>query len=441
MKARLKGVALGVVAMATLTVSERAFAQDGGTDATDDGSTSPDAPVTTTPPSCSDTNMFPNPIYITGSTAFEPVIQAMAFSLKTRATPVTLLFVGTGSCVGVAAIQGNSNLTGQAHYYASATDTSAAGRLNCNVDTATPPKADVAISDVFYSTCGVGAKPAAVGDFNGPAQAMLMVVPQLPSPSQAPVAITAEEAADVWGCGARGMVSPWTVQSAIQQRSSTSGTQNIIARSINVLASTFNGTQNTGTGNVINTLINMDNDAAHSPKITIADPTTAIGFIAADAYDTARSKVRSLAFRGIEQNAAYYADSTSVSFDKANVRNGHYLPWGYEHVIVRVDSTGKATTDAAQNFLDWVLANPTTTANAPNFDPVSLQAAAHVIPLCAMKVQRAADGGDLSPYTPADSCNCLFEAVNNAGTPPASCVVCDGTHPCATGACHHGYCE
>jgi hypothetical protein len=187
----------------------------------------------------------------------------------------------------------------------------------------------------------------------------------------------------------------------------------------------------------------MDNDNALRPvtKITIADPTTAIGFIAADAYDINRSKVKALAFRGFGQTAAYYADSASASFDKANVRNGHYLPWGYEHIIVKVDATGKPTTTVAQNFLDWVQGNPTTTDNAPNFDPVSIETSAHVIPLCAMKVQRTADGGDLSSYTSADSCNCLFEKLNNNGVAPATCVACDGTTPCATGACHHGYCE
>jgi hypothetical protein len=279
---------------------------------------------------------------------------------------------------------------------------------------------------------------------------MVLVVPNAAS-SAVPPTITAEEAADVWGCGARGMVAPWIVESAIQQRSQASGTQNVIARSINVLASSFHGTSNTGTGNVVNSLLNMDNDPARgaSPKppyISIANPDTAIGFIAADAYDTTtnRARLRALAFRGFDQTMAYYADSDAIAFDKKNVRDGHYLPWGYEHLLVRVDTAGKPTTQQAQNFVDWVLGNPTTTENAPNFDPVQIESANHVIPLCAMQVQRKADGGFLSAYTPADPCKCLFETTLQQGAAVPGCTtVCTDDTPCAATSthCHHGFCE
>jgi hypothetical protein len=312
----------------------------------------------------------------------------------------------------------------------------------------TPVKADVGVSDVFYETCGLGSRPAGTGDFFGPAQAML---PDVPTASQAPSSITAEEAADVWGCGMRGAVAPWLIESAIQQRTAASGTQNVIAKTINVLASSFHGTQNTGTGNVINTLLNMDNDNALRPgaKVTIADPTTAIGFIAADAYDApgsgttpaARARLRALAFRGIEQTQAYYADSAPDTFDKRNVRDGHFLPWGYEHLLVNVDSAGKPTSAAAQNFVDWVQGNPTTPDSAPNFEFVATEAAAHVIPLCAMKVQRTADGGLLSTYAPADPCSCAFEAAA-ANATPSGCLACTSSTTCTGGtACHHGFCE
>jgi hypothetical protein len=41
---------------------------------------------------------------------------------------------------------------------------------------------------------------------------------------QSSSSITAEEAANVWCCATRGMISPWLVESAIQQRGATSGT-------------------------------------------------------------------------------------------------------------------------------------------------------------------------------------------------------------------------
>jgi hypothetical protein len=439
MKARFKGVMLGLAAAGTLAVSGQAVAQDAGTD----------APTTV---SCGDTTLFPNPIYVTGSTAFEPVALAMALQLNNKVSgtgKVSILYVqGANSCGGAAAVKDNTDLTGNtgnAHYYPPGT-LSVAAASTCTIPPGT--KADVAVSDVFYETCGFGTRPTTLGDFGGPAQAMILVVPASAS-SAVPLSITAEEAQDVWGCGARAAVAPWTVETAIQQRSQTSGTQNIIARSISVLASAFHGTLNTGTGNVINTMLNADNDgqrggAGQPARITIANPDTAIGFIAADAYDTTtnRARLRALAFRGLEQTMAFYADSAPDTFDKRNVRDGHYLPWGYEHLIVRVDATtGKPTTAPAQNFVDWVLANTTTADNAPGFDPVQVQSANHVIPVCAMKVQRKSDGGFLSAYTSADPCGCLFEATAT-GAAPTACVACTDDSPCTGGThCHHGYCE
>lgn len=422
MNARLTGRWLGVATLGLLGATGTALAQDAGTI-----------------PSCNDTSMFPNPIYITGSSAFEPVIQSMAAQLNNRAGGdagpggrVTLIYqTGGNSCGGVAAVRDQSNLTGTGHYYTA--PTGAAGISSCTLDTA-PPKADVGISDVFYETCGFGARPATIGDFSGPAQAMIIVVPtgatSLPKDS-----ITAEEAQNVWGCGARGQVTPWTVETAIQQRSATSGTQNIIARSINVLASSFHGTMNATGGALVTTL------TSGNPAVTIADPNTAIGFLAADAFDVARNKMKALPFRGLEQTQAFFADSLEGSFDKRNVRDGHYLPWGYEHMIVLLNATTGKPSQAAQNFVDWVLGNTTTAENAPNFDPVQLQSTAHVIPTCAMKVQRKADGGFLSLYTPADPCNCAFEATV-VGQTPAGCLPCTDNTACTGGtACHHGFCE
>ena len=424
MNARSTGAALGMGALAIIILSGAARAQDAGT------------------PSCDDATMFPNPIVLTGSTAFQPVIQAMAIKLKDRVAgdgsttgAVTLIYQGAGSCVGAGSISGNTTLTGLGQYY---TDVGAAGQHNCSFDTSAVnadggspiTKSDVGISDVFFETCGIGARPANVADFPGPAQAMLFIVP---TASQAPSTITAEEAADVWGCGQNGHIVPWLVENAIQQRNGASGTQNVVAKSIGVMAGAFHGSTNGSGDLLVASLLN---------RTLYPDATTAIGFLAADTFDSKyRSTTRALAFRGSEQTLAYYADSGAETFDKRNVRDGHYLAWGYEHLMAKVDSSGKPATVAAQNFIDWVQANPNP-ANPPNFDPTQLQSVNHVIPLCAMKVQRKSDGGFLSPYTPADPCSCLFEASNNGGIAPTGCVACTTDAPCGTGThCHHGYCE
>ena len=127
--------------------------------------------------------------------------------------------------------------------------------------------------------------------------------------------------------------------------------------------------------------------------------------------------MHALAFRGLEQTQAYYADSAADTFDKRNVRDGHYRSVGLRAPDRQARRHHEKPSAAAQNFVDWVMNNQTTADNAPNFDPVLLEAAAHVIPTCAMKVQRKTDGGLLSPYVPTDSCSCAFEATATMSTP------------------------
>jgi len=433
MKARLTGATVGLGMLGVLLFSAPVMAQDGGADGGTDGPTGP-VPC----------NTLPNPIYVTGSSAFQPVIQAMALQLNNRKAadgttpaPYTIVYQSAGSCAGVGTVlPGAAALTTTGTYY---TGTSTAVMTNsCDLSTL-GIKADVAVSDVFFETCGLGARPATLGDFTGPVQAMLIVVPQ--AAASAPMSITAEEAADVWACGAKGNIMPWTDETSIIQRASTSGTQNVIARSINVLAGQFHGYMTGSTGAMATALLNKDTTHAVMAE-------KAIGFVAADYYDTnttmGRSALKALAFRGFEQTQAYYADSTSTgTFDKRNVRDGHYLPWGYEHLITAIDATGKPVSAAAKNFVDWVMGNVTTADNKPNFDPVDLEASSHVIPLCAMSVQRKSDGGFLSSVPAGgDTCNCFFETKAACGTAPAGCVACTDDSTCTGGKkCHHSYCE
>ena len=111
------------------------------------------------------------------------------------------------------------------------------------------------------------------------------------------------------------------------------------------------------------------------------------------------------------------------------MREGHYLAWGYEHLIVKLDATMNKPSAAAQNFLDWVMNNQPTADNASNFDPILLEATAHVIPTCAMKVQRKTDGGLLSPYVPTDSCGCAAPAVGEQAVATTCFGVADAGGP------------
>ena len=133
------------------------------------------------------------------------------------------------------------------------------------------------------------------------------------------------------------MITPWMVESAIQQRSATSGTQNVIARSIDVLPRRSTARRTPAAATLVTTLTGMN------PSVTIADPNTAIGFLAADALQhPAREDAGRWRFAVSSRRRPTTPTRPSDQFDKRNVRDGHYLAWGYEHLIVKLDATTKS---------------------------------------------------------------------------------------------------
>jgi hypothetical protein len=377
---------------------------------------------------CNDTTTLPNPTILTGSSAFEATVKqfAVKLSASTEATPTSIIYQVPGSCSGVANF--SAPLTGTAHYYTLDNTTTPPTVVTNSCTFGSGQMADVAISDVFYSSCANVTQPipSTLKDVPGPVQAMLFVVPKANTTTQY---LTALEAEDLYGCGANASVAGFSMASGIFCRDLNSGTQITIADNISLdpgaLVCTSVGSA--GTSGVI------------SGVTTYATPAQAIGFIGADAYDPARASLNSLAFAGFGQTQAYYSDSGPSTADRRNVRNGHYVIWGYEHMIATVDSTGAFTNPKANNFIGWI--NGTKTD--PNFDAVTVEGAAGTIPTCAMSVQRAADGGPLSCYAPASTCNCAFEAAITKTT-PANCTACTGTgtSTCTGGkSCLHGFCE
>lgn len=138
---------------------------------------------------------LPDPIVVSGSSAVGPFIQEMG---KVLAGTTTLIYQAQGSCTGVNAIVANAPITGTATYYDS-TGTA----LSCDLAAAGTP-VDVGMSDVFVESCTGQTAPAGVGQFSGPVEAMLFVVPK----ASQQTAITAEEAFFVFGYGAAGMAKP-----------------------------------------------------------------------------------------------------------------------------------------------------------------------------------------------------------------------------------------
>jgi hypothetical protein len=378
-------------------------------------------------PNCNDTTMFPNPIYLSGSSAFEPTAGLMAIKLGalTGADKVTLIYSATSSCDGPAHIRDKSTITGSADYWTpNATDPTKADKHSCSLDAA-PPIPDVGVADIFYENCpGNDATiPAGMSDTQGPVQAMIFIVPETNTTN---TNLTAAEAQDIWGCGMSGGVAPFTSDvTDTQQRNAGSGTQGVVAKAINVPPGSFKGKMNASGGDLVTSLTSAPN------------PGAAIGFLAADSYDTKRTTLNALAFQAFGQTKAYYADSTVDTFDKRNVRDGHYLVWGPEHFFATSDATG-ITNANAKKLIGWINGTMTTAA----FNYIDVEASAGVIPQCAMKVTRAQDGGFIKPYTPANACGCYWESKATKMT-PAGCTPCTTNADCtAMGkTCSNTFCE
>ena len=373
---------------------------------------------------CNDATVLPNPVIVAGSTAFEPTLRQLAAKLAAEASPYSIIYstAATGSCIGPASIVNATDLGGTSgRYYTGATGS---GMASCTF--AAGQKADVGISDVYYEACMnvTQPKPADIMDVAGPAQAMLFVVPKANTTTQY---LTYKEAQTLYGCGvsATRTIAGFSMPGGVFCRDANSGTQITVARNIGLPETVLVPpicVANSGGGGVVNGVTQFP------------DAQNAIGFIAADLFDTNRTTLNQLAFEALGQTKAYAADSTSDVADRKNVRDGHYTIWGYEHFIAKAPLSTRAA-----DLIGYING----TKASPSWDYVTIEGGAGVIPLCAMAVKRSSDGGLLSPYTPPEACNCAFEAAITKTT-PASCMACTGagTSTCTGGkSCHHGFCE
>jgi len=368
-------------------------------------------------------------VYLTGSSNFPPLLAKLAPLVG--AAGYTPVFQVTNSCHGVRAIFGSNPGDGTitdpapgsgakyATYY-NADGTSASCLLGPN-----GAQVDIGESDIFSTTCTDFGPPGGdVGEFLGPIQAMVFVVPGKSAQS----AITAEAARAVFGMGGT-KAAPWTDPSLYFVRNANTGTQQIIGHAISVPGGAFWG-MDRGTAANVDALMK-----------DIANPmlaNQAIGIISADYYDADRDNLKALAFRAPGQDCAYLPDSTEFKKDKRNVRDGHYPIWGPVHFFARI-SSGVPVSPGAQAFVSIV--------SVPNVPQKLLDAfiASSLVPSCAMSVQRSSELGALSPYSAPFRCGCYFEASRAVnGAAPQGCQHCNTSNDCtdpSRPACNLGYCE
>ena len=377
-------------------------------------------PVNNQPTPTTNCADLPNPIYITGSTNLVPLIKAVQPLLRVGSPPYTAVFAPQTSCKGAAAVYDPDptkhiikNITNNWAFHYDA----AGNQTFCLLDTA-GNLVDVGETDVYPSSCGYAPLPN-VADYAGPIQAIVFVVPS----SSKQTTISAEAAHLIFAAGGDGgKTTPWTDPRFFFVRSSGTGTTQLTSRVIGLDPTKWWGIDRLSAGNLVASMESVDPNAAEN----------VIGVLASDFADKSRANLRELAFQQHGQKYAYLADSTPDSFDKANVRDGHYPNWGAIHFVaptmngVPSQAAGALITQFSLAKLDKNL--------------VAAIVEAGFVPPCAMKVSRTTEVGPLSLFQPNFGCGCYYDSLVNTAS---SCKACTTANDCtgSNKACNYGFCE
>jgi hypothetical protein len=377
-------------------------------------------------------------VYVESGDTQENLLKRLGRHLRDTAN-ITIAFNLTGSCTLTSDMYTGANIVANAtlKYIPSTAEnpswTPSQPEATCTTG-ATGAPIDFAISALLVQSCMLGEPPAGSGLalIQGPNQAYTFVVPTASDQT----AIWAEEAYYAFGFGNNNPLGPpWNNESFMFIRPTTKSTLVATALNIGVPPTKWKGTSEAASSDVVNAVTNSP-----SPEATL-------GILGAEVYDGDRGKgIKTLAFRAFGQSAGYYPDSTSTAFDKQNLRDGHYTLWSPTVYITKVDANNVPTNPAVRYITDLVLGNP---AAAPPdggtpFDGLADVVSVGLIPQCAMRVSRTADGGDLSPYTPAAPCTCYYlSKVPGATGVPSGCNSCSSDADCVDGGggCIHGFCE
>ena len=368
---------------------------------------------------------LPNVVYMQIGDTQQPLIKELGRALRDNTpNPITLVYLTSGSCTNIAAIYADTLVTTNMLYVPSTAENAAwtpsMAALPC-----TPPAGgahlDIANSNVFISACDTNPVPAGIGVTTGPVQAYVLAVPEASTQR----AITAEEAYFTFGFGMLGMVMPWDDETQLAIRTATKSTLLSWAANIGVPVNKWKGIRNDSSTMVVNQL-------RASPT-----PEKAIGILGAEVYDQFRNDLNVLAFQAYRQYDAYYPDSSATAFDKKNVRDGHYTVWSPTVYLQKVAGTTPVSARAAY-VVDMIAGK--SVAPTPAFNPNLSVIHNGLVPDCAMSVKRSFEGGDLSLYTPAESCVCYYESQVATST----CRTCTTTPDCTAtggGVCRNNFCE
>ena len=280
---------------------------------------------------------LPNPIVVTGSGDFEPVLAEFAVRLAAESPATTIITVALGSqaksCAGIRSVVEATDFGGQPGRYYSRSGSTIVSNA-CTF--ASGQTADVAISEVFYETCTnvPQPRPADIADLTGPVQPVLFVG----SKANTGEYLSYQEARSLFGCGvssSRPVAGRYSDPTWVFCRDPAAGTQMTIARSLALADSALAGCRffNSDAKMIVDLVVR--DDPATPGVVDYMPPPGAIGFSSAGAFDRQRTALNQIAFQALGQSKAFYADSSTVVADRRNVRDGHYPVWGYTHFLTK----------------------------------------------------------------------------------------------------------
>jgi hypothetical protein len=415
---------------------------------------------------------FPNPVFISGSSAVKFPLLAVAKALGTN---VSIIYQNPDSCLGLADFQAGTPSTenGASPTYLKPDGTT----TGCALDSPNPQAPDIGVSDVFPATCGItsytGTGPNGMNmvEIQGPAQAMDIIAPAASNATS----ISGEAAYVVFGADATNYVIPqWNVAAGIFTRPQTSGTLNMTAAAIglappkwaNATTGSTSMQQKSGTSGIISAVANTT--VSPNATVSIAADAALIVYNSTPAGDGGLPPgIKPLAFQKKGQKCGYFPSSTKDTFDKINVRQGRYAIWGPVHFLVPVDTNGKVVgphAAAAATVMDYFIATgkdpsaallSAATGTTPTVAATDKQAMieaeakpGYVVPWCAMEVSISAEVGDRTAYQSPEPCVCDYEtkvgAVSNGKSLEGqTCTACTSNTQCSgsTPTCRYGFCE
>ena len=369
-----------------------------------------------------------NVIYMFGAADFGPLLRAAQPSLSANSPPYRAVFQNSSSCGGVSSVfDGTKRLMkdpvvttngGWAYYF-----DGNGQQVNCLLDAA-GNTVDVGVSDLYSPTCNSAYVPgAAVAEYLGPVVPFVLSVPATSSEQS----ISAEALHMVFGLGGKAPsgagvkdAAPWTDPTNYFIRNSGAASTVLTSLFADVPRTKFWGIDRLSTDNLRDSLLASTSVAA------------SIGILSIDYYDKNRGNLRALYLQSKGQTAGYVPDQAPTTYDKANVRDGHYPLWGYVHFFTPLGPGGVPSNAASALVLRFRVQR----VEQQLLDDII---SASLVPQCAMKVTRAAEMGDFSPQTGLQ-CGCYFDYKTKGKT---SCQACKTSEDCPStrAACNYGYCE